>query len=222
MSFRKEEDNIETYDNSSNKDNQEYQEYSKMIAQQTTKPKEIQIEDDEENKENVNDDSLVGKMRQILHSHRFHIVILILVLIDCCLVAGELIIDYIEIHMAKDHNASKGDDKSFLLTKQSDLDQAYKNATDHHHDNHGDSHHNSGFAKFLKVLELICKYGSFSILTFFVLEIIVKFIITPKNFCVCFEVFDAVVVIVSWSVNLFLLIAGVAIHALSGLLVIFR
>jgi len=173
--------------------------------------------------------TVANSIRKILNSHRFHVIIIILVAIDCLFVAGELVIDYIEMHIAKSDNnhsifvKNSEEDKSFLLTKQSDLDSAYKNATHNFNIIHHEGHHESSkLAKFLKILELICKYGSFSILLTFVIEICFKVVFTPKNCCKFFEIFDATVVIVSFSVNFYLLVVGVAIHALSGLMTIFR
>jgi hypothetical protein len=178
----------------------------------------------------INKRTVANSIRKILNSHRFHVIIIILVAIDCLFVAGELIIDYIEMHIAKsDKNHSifvnnLEEDKSFLLTKQSDLDLAYNNATHNSNMNHHAGHHGSRsrLARFFKILELICKYGSFSILLAFVIEICFKVVFTPKNCCKFFEIFDATVVIVSFSVNFYLLVVGVAIHALSGLMTIFR
>jgi hypothetical protein len=161
---------------------------------------------------------IVKRIRRVLNSHRFHIVIIVLVAIDCLFVAGELAIDYIEMHLAKGNNDQQND-KQFLMTKQSDLDLAYRNATQNQNLNHD---HHSPLAKLLKALEHICKYGSFTILLLFVIEICFKVIFTPRKCCKFFEIFDAIVVIVSFSVNFYLLVAGMAIHALSGLMTIFR
>lgn len=162
---------------------------------------------------------IVKRIRRVLNSHRFHIVIIVLVAIDCLFVAGELAIDYIEMHLAKGNNDQQND-KQFLMTKQSDLDLAYRNATQNQNLNH--DHHHKPLAKLLKALEHICKYGSFTILLLFVIEICFKVVFTPRKCCKFFEIFDAIVVIVSFSVNFYLLVAGMAIHALSGLMTIFR
>jgi hypothetical protein len=208
-------ESYETYDNHFDK-NAKNQEKLKMMTQEQIKTDD-DGDDHEVERKIVNKNSVLEKVRNILNSHRFHTIIIILVVVDCCLVAGELIIDWIEIHLEKE---SVNDDRKFLQTKKSHLDTAYRNLTDAH--SHHDDTHKSGVAQFLKTLELICKYGSFSILSFFIIEIAIKAVVMPKNCCKFFEVFDAFVVIVSWSMNLFLMIVGVAIHALSGLMTIFR
>ena len=162
------------------------------------------------------DNSCMDQCERFFNSHIFHYAIIVLVVLDCLFVIGELIIDYIEIHLSKTHNES---DKSIFLVNQTDA--SHKNETDHftnasHHE------HSNKLALGLKILELICKYGSFTILLIFVIEILLKATLVPRSFCKFFEIFDAFVVLVSFSMNLYLLIVGVSIHALGGLLTILR
>ena len=63
---------------------------------------EIIVNNTEENaRVNTNKRTVANSIRKILNSHRFHVIIIILVAIDCLFVAGELVIDYIEMHIAK-------------------------------------------------------------------------------------------------------------------------
>ena len=144
-------------------------------------------------------------INEFLESHTFHIIVIVLVVLDCLFVAGELFIDYIELHYANAHKQ-----KSISLIQQN-------------HQNNSTSHHFEGkWSGMLNVLEITCKYGSFSILSLFVAEITFKFMIAPKSFLKVLEIFDAIVVFSGFSLNLYLLSSGVVIHSLTGILTVLR
>ena len=207
----------ETYDNFDPK--KDAHEWSNMLNESSTAA--------HTSNETGKQKSFIGKLRILLNSHMFHIIIIWLVVLDCLFVAGELIIDYIEIDMTKsDHSTNTN--KNIFNTNERELEFMYKNATgdlqtsDHNSTNMHMHEPHDTLAKFLKVLENICKYGSVTVLSVFVIEIVVKLLIMPKNFCKVFEIFDALVVLTSFSLNLYLLITGIIIHSLSGLITLLR
>ena len=82
-------------------------------------------------------------------------------------------------------------------------------------------HHNLHL--FFHVIENILKYTSLTILAFFVLEVIVKLIFSPKVFIESkFEIFDAFVVVISFGVNTFLLFNKHLVMSVGGLLTLLR
>jgi hypothetical protein len=106
-------ESYETYDNHFDK-NAKDQEKLKMMTQEQIKTDD-DGDDHEVERKIVNKNSILEKVRNILNSHRFHTIIIILVVVDCCLVAGELIIDWIEIHLEKE---SVNDDRKFFEQKK--------------------------------------------------------------------------------------------------------
>ena len=114
-----------------------------------------------------------NKIKSFLESHKFHTIIVILVIVDCLCVAIELIIEHLEKYVLGNNDA---DDK------------------------HSHSH------LYFHIIENILKYTSLTILALFVIEIIVKLIFVPRIFIkLKWEILDALVVIISFGVNLYLL-----------------
>ncbi len=171
-------------------------------------------------------------IRDTLNSPKFHLFIITLVVLDCFFVAGELIIDYIEIHISKTHPNLHRSDLSLFTANQHDMDEMYENDT-RISDNLSLKKNNASLLNFnkhkewsmlktLKVLEKICKYSSFTILSIFVVDILVKLVVEPGKFLKVFELFDAIVVFCGFFLNLYLLKSNVVIHSLSGLITVLR
>jgi uncharacterized membrane protein YgdD (TMEM256/DUF423 family) len=168
-------------------------------------------------------------IRDTLNSPKFHFFIITLVVLDCFFVAGELIIDYIEIQISKTRSELKHADSAelYFTVNQHDMDQMYENDTrisDNLSLNNGTLFHvhKNSVHKTLKVLEKICKYSSFTILSIFVVDILVKVFIEPGKFLKVLELFDAIVVFCGFFLNLYLLKSNVVIHSLSGLITVLR
>ena len=159
----------------------------------------------------------------LLNSPKFHFFIIALVVLDCLFVAGELIIDYIEIHIYSKTNSHS--DEIFFKANPRDMDLIYENVTSFLSNRTTldlVSRPNFSVTRTLKILEKICKYSSFTILTIFVVDILIKVLIEPKKFLKLFELFDAIVVFSGFFLNLYLINSNVVIHSLSGLITVLR
>lgn len=156
-------------------------------------------------------------MKAFLNSHKFHVSVIVLVIVDCFVLTAELIIDHLNDAL-KDPNFSN--DK-----KDSSMSH---NLTDHSHssqDSHNSHEKSSGFGSYgplFHVLEEVFKYTSLTILSIFVVEIILKLIFIPKIFTKPLEIFDALVVIVSFALNLYLFNKKHHIHSFTGLITMMR
>lgn len=144
------------------------------------------------------------QMKLVLNSREFHISVIVLVIIDCFGLTAELIIDHLN-DVLLDMNSKKT-----------------SNLTDHHHDIHREPSGFGPWAPYFHFLEDIFKYTSLVILSIFLVEIALKLLFTPLNFCKILEVFDALVIIVSFSLNLYLLNKKHHIHSITGLITMMR
>ena len=206
-------ENEETYDNFDPK--KDDLEWSKMIKE---KDKDKVIKNTKHNKSKESSqitNCCTENFERIFNSHPFHGFILVLVVFECFFVAGELIVNYIETHLYKGH--SEPNNKTFVLSKEFFSDLTFKNASEE-----SIPHHDQESMTLLEVLDLIFKYGSLIILLIFVIEILIKVTLVPRNCCKFFEIFDFFIVFTAFSLNMYLLIIGVVIHGLSGLLTILR
>jgi voltage-gated hydrogen channel 1 len=128
-----------------------------------------------------------NKIKSFLESHRFHTIIVILVIVDCLCVAIELIIEHVEKYVLGNN------------------------------DKHSHSH------LYFHIIENILKYTSLTILALFVIEIIVKLIFVPRIFVkLKWEILDALVVIISFGVNLYLLFNKHLVTSVGILLTLLR
>jgi hypothetical protein len=85
-----------------------------------------------------------------------------------------------------------------------------------------DNYKHGGVFIFLHIFEAVCKYGSISILGFFIAELAVKLIFDPKSFLKVLEILDVFVVLVSFSLNIYLLVSHLEVHAITGLITLLR
>ena len=163
-------------------------------------------------------------LTEISDSQKFHIFIISLVVLDCLFVAGELIIDYVEIQMFKSERTSQSTNEAFLLSKEIDLDRLFNNATQHHSAFAfpGSPEPSVTLVRALKFFEKVFKYGSFCILSVFVIEITFKMVISPKKFLGILNIFDSVVVFTGFFLNLYLLNGAVVIHSLASIITVLR
>jgi hypothetical protein len=152
-----------------------------------------------------------NKIRQLLNSHKFHTLIIVLVCIDCLIVTAELIIEAIDKSLQD--QARMNNYKSFLqLLKDMQVHKTLIESSQQHQKMH----------LILVKLETILKLMSFSILALFIVEILVKLILVPRNFLRFLEIFDAFVITMSFGVNLSLLIAKNDLYIFTGLFTILR
>ena len=161
--------------------------------------------------EEGDEESLVTKLRAFINSHRFHAVIVILVVVDCLCVALELFVFELERHMANDPSISDCINK---ITRVHNV--SLHHIEPHHTDQHGNH-------LFFKIVEGVLKYTSLGILSLFVVEVFVKLIVEPKIFVKSkWEILDAVVVALTFMLNVFLLIKQDAFESVAGLFALLR
>lgn len=171
-------------------------------------------------------------MKRVLNSHEFHVSVIVLVIIDCFVLTAELIIDHLNDALLKDPAVFVSSEKS-TNSSHSTIDAmtaSKKHAEFNHHSGGGGGggefgHSRSGFGAwgpFFHMLEEIFKYTSLIILSIFVIEIFLKLIFIPRTFCKCLEIFDAFIVISSFSLNLYLLNKKHHIHSITGLITFLR
>jgi hypothetical protein len=159
--------------------------------------------------DSVNEKTFLHKIRSFLNSHQVHIAIIVLVIIDCLCVSFELLIyEYEKITNPKIDCPNSSTFKEHLN----------KTSGEHHELNHS---HN--FHLFLEVIEEILKYTSLTILSIFVLEILLKLILMPNIFVKSkWEIPDAIVVLLSFSLNIFLLFKQNEMESIAGLIALLR
>lgn len=206
----------EIYDNfNPNTDNYEFKTQSSRILKGDA-------EEETENNEEVKTTKAGFRhtIKEILNSRAFHIIIIVLVVLDCLFVCGELLIDYLEIYLTSSNHHT--DNKKFLEHMPADFYSLDQNSTTNHTNSVSEHYLNHNLLEFLKVLENIFKYGSITILGIFIIEIVLKIIFAPKNFCKPLEIFDAIIVIIGFTLNIVLLHLHVVIHSLSGIITVLR
>jgi hypothetical protein len=207
------------------------------------------------------------KVKHVLRSGKFHLALVILVIIESLFVAGEVsikvvlfynsfksvyikikikkvIIYDLEAYLMKHHteitkssNSSLSNELSqknftdntfyydFSQTNNSLLNVLVHNNTaneNHKIQQNTDVKNVNVLMKVLHIAERTCKYGSIFILTIFMVEIIIKIIFDPKSFRKVLEILDGLVITISFSLNIFLLIKNIQVHAISGLITLLR
>lgn len=157
------------------------------------------------------------ELRKILNSKWFNYCINLLTIIDCLSVIIVLIIEYIELSMInKDYmkitkliiQASKRTNKTAFL----DLDETLANL----------EYYNPNVSDF-KVAYQILTTVILTILGFFILEIIIKLIFLPKIFTERkFEIAEALIIVISFILNLSLLFEKVQVLSVISLITLIR
>ncbi|CAF0817160.1 unnamed protein product [Brachionus calyciflorus] len=153
-----------------------------------------------------------GGITRILRSNKLHIIVILLVILDCLCISLELILDLIiSINNDSRENFAR-------------YEQAF-NSTIRKKSNYFDLVHSLD-AKSISILisvEHVLKFLSLSILCFFVIEIILKLIFTPREvFKSIWGILDAIVVFVSFFLDILLLRNKQLLHTVTGLLTLFR
>lgn len=136
--------------------------------------------------------ALIDKIRIFLKSEKFHSIIVWFVVIDCLCVTLELTFEHVEKYVLKNDKHHKQND-----------------------------HHNLHF--YFHLAECILQYASLTILAIFVVEIVVKLVFIPKVFIKSkWEILDAMVVVISFGINIYLLNNKHIIMSIGGLLTLLR
>ena len=157
--------------------------------------------------------NMCDKIRLILRSHRFHMIILCLIVIECLLVASEVVLSEIE--------------SLFFGSSKHQTDSVARhinNATTHEPPlyDENDESTPSGSHQVFYVAEHICKFGSTAILAFFIVEIVFKVLFDPKSFTKFLELLDAVIIMLSFGLNIFIITRNDDIHSITGLITLLR
>ncbi|XP_033102172.1 voltage-gated hydrogen channel 1-like isoform X2 [Anneissia japonica] len=139
-------------------------------------------------------DTFRGKLQRTLHSHWFHGAIIALVLTDCILVICELVLDLSAVE--NENKACEGE---------------------------GDEHKEEDTAEKELTAALVLHYMSIAILSIFMVEIVFKlYAFRLEFFKHKLEVFDAVIVIVSFVLDIVFLIYEETFMAVIQLLIFLR
>lgn len=155
-------------------------------------------------------------LRKLLTCHRFHVIIVILVIVDCICVASELLVLELEHLIIPKNNACEN--KSLVAFNNSTLKNTNHIFKIHKEKQTGNYNLHMTFY----VVENILKYTSTSILGLFTVEVILKIILVPNVFKRKLELIDAVIVTCTFGLNLALIILHNEADALSGLFAILR
>lgn len=154
-------------------------------------------------------------IEKLQSSSKYHWIIIYLVAIDCFSIITELLIEYIELSITSE---------KFHFT-QHYLDQGVINLNKTHKllTHYSRLENQIGSYNWLCVLETFFKYLGTSILGIFVIEFVVKLIFTPRKlFAKKWEFIDTIIVITSFSVNLYLIKRHHAVHSTIGLITLLR
>jgi hypothetical protein len=156
----------------------------------------------------------LGKVQTFFLSNKFHVLIVVLVVLDCLCVAGKLTIE--SLHNEKNNATSRSSSREALNRSQSDsfnctclpINETLVNGL--------------AMNPAMCSAEKVFKYASFAILSVFVFEIVLRIIFVPKVFTRFLELFDTMVILVSFGLSLFLVIKQHDVYSFTGMVTILR
>ncbi len=155
----------------------------------------------------------VQQIKKLLKSEKLHKIIITLVVIDCLIVALELLLyelgKYVLHSHAIDANCNKQNKVSIT------------NFTSNNAHSHLKKHEEKADL-FFEITEKILKGLSTGILSLFMVEILFKLVFDPRVFKSKWEILDAFVVLCSLSLNIVLFFLSDDLEAVSGLFVLLR
>lgn len=154
---------------------------------------------------NNSSSSCLTKIRDMFNSNCFHGYIIVLIIIECLCIGGELSINYIRYKIEQNHERHIKDYNSYRSLISSFTDQSLLSIN-----------------SILFLIENIFKLINIFILVLFAIEIVFKFIFTPRNCCKLTELLDIFIIIGSLSINLILFFMNHQIHSLAGLITTIR
>lgn len=160
-----------------------------------------------------------NKLEKIQMTSQYQWVIIIFVALDCFCICSELLIEFIELSI---RNEEFHDTETFLRQK-TDLNQSHINLSDFHDKIENSLRSHQLIHKYLLFFEEFFKFGGTAILGLFIFEFLVKLIFTPMNLTnKIWEFIDAIIVIASFSLNLFLIKRHHAVYSIIGLITLIR
>lgn len=154
-------------------------------------------------------------MKKVLTSHKFHVSVVVLVIVDCFVLIAELVIDHLEdaLNESIGYHATKS--VNHLGNHTSPISMVSSHI----------EHKQTGFGAwgpFFHMLEELFKFTSFTILSIFMVEIILKLIFIPRTFCKVLEIFDAFIVVSSFTLKILLFHREHRLHSITGLITLLR
>lgn len=150
-------------------------------------------------------------MKSLMKSHQLNLLVVCLVIIDCVCILLELVIDLIITVYKKDNkletNSSLMDNSTSIIFKRYKLFNTFE----------------INVVSLLISLESLLKYFGLGILCIFVIEIFLKLIFIPKDILKSiWGLIDAIVVFVSFILDILLLKNKHLLHTVTGLITLFR
>ncbi|CAF0817121.1 unnamed protein product [Brachionus calyciflorus] len=159
------------------------------------------------------------ELEKLQISTNYHWIVIFLVALDCFCIGAELLIEFIQLTLINEefNLASKTLSKdviklneTFILINSTNpfLFSIYET---------------SNFHKILFNMEIFFKYLGTSILGLFIIEFFIKAIFIPRNFFFkIWEFIDAFIVVLSFSLNIYLFNRSHAVHSIIGLITLLR
>lgn len=153
--------------------------------------------------------------KKILRSHKLHAIIIFIVIIDCLIVSTEIIL--LEIQQFITYQVKSDDTNNVGIIPM--------NATSRNHsitDLALNKKDDSQSKDVLKAATNILKYLSTSLLGLFTMEIIMKLIFIPEIFKKKLELIDAIIVVLTFILNICLIVYKILYGELSALFSLLR
>ena len=159
------------------------------------------------------------EIQKLQLSTKYQWLIIFLVGLDCFCIGIELLIEFFELslikqeyHLTKEHlfhDLIKLNDTHFILNNMSQILHSMNEASNLH--------------TTLFYLENFFKYLGTSILGLFIVDFFIKAIFIPMSFFVkVWEFIDALIVLISFTLNIYLIKRNHAVHSIIGLLTLLR
>jgi hypothetical protein len=152
-------------------------------------------------------EKITQKLKELITSHKVHTIIVVLVIIECLCVAGDLLL----VELSK------------IIVKQEPI--CPLNATNNYSSNATNSLYGKDKTAYIVfyTLEMILKIISTTILAIFIIELLFKLILVPNIFSKSkWEIMDGIVVVVSFTLNIILISIKNKEQIISALFVIIR
>jgi hypothetical protein len=160
-------------------------------------------------------DTWIAKMQTFFLSRKFHAIIIALVVLDCLCVTGKLIITSLHKEMINSIGRNSASTTVPNLNRADSFNcsclpanQTFVNIVPMNPD--------------MYLAHRVFKYTSFVILSVFVLEIVLRFIFVPKVFAHFLELFDTIVILVSFAISLYVIVDLNDVYSFTGIVTIIR
>lgn len=177
----------------------------------------------------------VANLRKFISSHKFHMIIIILVVIDALAVGSELLLHEIENHLIPqqlpkciNHLSQQNHVNKNVTTDLSSHDSVdtdiFQNKTHLSLNDYKHEHHeNHKLHLLFEIISSILEHITITILGIFTIEVFLKLILVPKIvFNSLWEIIDSIIVVSSFCLNLYLYFNKNEFHNATALLALLR